>query len=85
MATLASQKALTCESALDDMVTHLATDLNLEHLNGTECDDEQEEILSSAEKYASEINNQGFECQINFLLLHGASSADINLELGMIQ
>ena len=58
------------EDALDDAVHECAQAGSLDELNSTDDDAEQEDIISSSEIDASEINNGGVESQIEYLLRH---------------
>jgi hypothetical protein len=56
------------DDALDEVVHDLAQEDTLDELNGTDNEDEQEDIISGSEERAGDINNGGFEDQVKFLL-----------------
>ena len=56
------------EDALDDAVYDCAQEESLGSLNAEEDPEEQETIIGESESRASEINNGGFESQIEYLL-----------------
>jgi len=65
------------EDALDELVhTTCQSDVE-EALNSTDDEAEQEEIIGRAEHKASEINNGGFQSQIQFLIESGYSETSI--------
>jgi hypothetical protein len=64
------------EDALDEAVHVLAQKLTLDQLNRSDDADEQEEIIATTERRASNLNNQGLAAQIGFLLDH-CSTAEV--------
>lgn len=56
------------EDALDDLVYDSAQEKTLSQLNATDDENEQDRIIKEAERWASTINNGGFESQVEFLL-----------------
>jgi hypothetical protein len=65
------------EDILDELVHETAQAERSGDLNETADEDEQEEILSSAEQHASAVNNSGFTAQIEYLLQQEVSSDQI--------
>lgn len=61
---------------LDDIVVEYTMDRFLSELNDTEDAQEQEEIISMAEREAAQINNDGTAAQVAFIL------ADAGVEYG---
>jgi hypothetical protein len=67
LGTLAESLGLP-EDALDGAVHDAAQEETLDRLNATEGEDGQEDVLSAAERKASEVNNGGVRSQIEYLL-----------------
>jgi hypothetical protein len=69
------------DSILDELVHDRAQDVALAGLNEIAGPAEQDEHIAAIEAQASEINNAGFERQIEYLLRAGASAETIEAVL----
>jgi hypothetical protein len=53
---------------VDPLVHDMVQEKGLDKLNEAQEDEAQEDLISSGEKFASNINNKGLESQLKFLL-----------------
>jgi hypothetical protein len=65
------------DDVLDELVYDTMLNASLGELNNTENEDEQEDVIESAEHNASNVNNEGIEGQLAFLLEEGISEGEI--------
>ena len=72
---------LADDSLLDDMVHDTAQSGGLDELNTLDSDDDQEDHISGIESGASEVNNGGYEDQIDYLLAQGVTIGEIRATL----
>lgn len=71
-----------CEDALDDLVYEIAgRGATIASNQGAQLDAEKH--IEDGENQASEINNDGFERQIEFLLAQGVNTTEIFKQLGL--
>lgn len=68
---------LADETLLDDMVHDAAQAFGLNDLNSLKDFDDQEDHISDVESEASDINNCGYDDQIDYLLAQGKTVAEI--------
>jgi hypothetical protein len=72
---------LADDSLLDDMVHDAAQSEHAGDLQILKDFDDQEDHISDAERYASDVNNGGYEDQIDYLLAQGATLGEIRATL----
>ena len=69
------------DAVLDELVHETAQELSISALNELAGPAQQEEHISTIETLASDINNGGFERQIEYLLRVGVSRQTIEVAL----
>jgi hypothetical protein len=69
------------DAILDELVHETAQEMSLGQLNELADPAEQEEHIAAIESQASDINNGGFERQIEYLLRAGVSAETIEAVL----
>lgn len=65
------------EAVLDDLVYDIAINIALGDLNATDDEDQQDDIITTRERLASAVNNEGYEAQVDFLFENGVPFEDI--------
>lgn len=65
-----------CQDELDDLVVEMVCEQACDAINSTPNESEKEELICLAETAASDINNQGRDVQIDYLLKHGFKASN---------